>query len=87
MQFINRSKEVLNRYDFKKCVKKQQYVFSCKMDDDFFILTERGVIEGKKGDYVIIDIDGSIHLCKKEVYNLLFDNDNNYQEEYELYDI
>jgi uncharacterized protein YciU (UPF0263 family) len=54
----------------------QLYVKALKIDENFFIETEKGLINGKAGDYLMQNIFGEVYICNRD----------NFESSYKLVD-
>ena len=54
---------------FDTCIKKPIPVKAIQMDIDFYVDT----LEGKAGDYLIIDTDGKRYPCKIELFDEIYE--------------
>lgn len=52
----------------KKAVKKPIPVQCCQIQEDFQIHTLEGVLKGKKGDWLMVGIEGEIYACDNEIF-------------------
>ena len=59
-----------NTFDgkFRKYVKKPVVVRAAQMQDDFRVTTLEGVMHGRKGDYLVIGIEGERYPVRKEIF-------------------
>lgn len=52
----------------KKYSKLPVEVEAFQMDDDFFVDTIEGRMQGYKGDYLIVGVAGEPYPCKQEIF-------------------
>ena len=68
---INR--ENLPDLEFKKAIKKPIPVKCIQIDEPFEIETLEGVMQGKKGDWLMIGIDGETYACDDAIFKKTYD--------------
>lgn len=59
--------------NFKACRKKPITVHAAQMDEDFAVETLEGVMNGKKGDYLMRGAQGEFYPVKKEIFEATYD--------------
>lgn len=61
--------------EFKKAVKKPIAIKCIQINEPFMVETLEGKMKGKKGDWLMIGIDGEMYPCDQDIfdktYNLL----------------
>lgn len=53
---------------FKKAIKKPIPIKCYQIDEVFSVETLEGVMTGKKGDWLMIGINGEMYPCDKEIF-------------------
>jgi hypothetical protein len=51
------------------------YAVQINLPEGFFVNTLEGVMKGKKGDYLLIGIDGEKYICKKSIFEKTYKSD------------
>ncbi|XZF14083.1 hypothetical protein ACTHGU_20075 [Chitinophagaceae bacterium MMS25-I14] len=54
--------------DYEYAVKKPIQIRCIPIDEAFEIETLEGILKGKKGDYLMIGIQGEMYPCSKEIF-------------------
>ena len=60
-------------YDFKKAIKKPIPIRCYQMHEPFEVETLEGTMKGKKGDWLVIGIQGEMYLCDQSVFDMTYD--------------
>lgn len=58
---------------FEKAVKKPIPVRCIEIDEPFEVETMEGVMKGKKGDYLIVGINGEMYPIDREIFMKTYD--------------
>jgi hypothetical protein len=53
---------------FSIAVKKPLSIKCCQMQEPFEVVTMEGKMRGRKGDYLMIGIEGEMYVCKKSIF-------------------
>ena len=60
---------------FKKAIKKPIPIKCIQMDEPFMVETLEGTMKGKKGDWLMVGVNGEMYPCDQAIfdksYNLL----------------
>lgn len=59
--------------EFQKAMKKPIAIKCFKVDEDFEVETMEGVMKGKKGDYLIVGINGEMYPVDSEIFVKTYD--------------
>jgi len=59
--------------EFQKAVKKPIHVRCIQIDEPFEVETMEGMMQGKKGDYLIIGIHDEMYPIDKEIFLKTYD--------------
>lgn len=55
-------------------VKKKPIIIKCcKMEEPFEVETLEGTMKGKKGDYLMVGVQGELYPCDTEVFDQTYD--------------
>jgi hypothetical protein len=60
--------EQLRREGFEHYEKLPKIIHAKQMDKDFEVETMEGTMKGKKGDYLIVGVEGERYPCNEEVF-------------------
>lgn len=63
----------LKDLSFKKAVKKPIPVQCAQIGEPFEVETMEGVLRGKKGDWLMIGINGEMYPCDNEIFNKTYE--------------
>lgn len=55
--------------DFKKAIKKPILIRCIQIDEPFTVETLEGNMKGKKGDWLMVGINGEMYPCDKAIFN------------------
>lgn len=69
----NFKKGIIPELDFRKAVKKPIPVSCAEIDDEFEVETMEGTMKGKKGDYLIIGVNGEMYPIDREIFGKTYD--------------
>ena len=58
---------------FKKAMKKPIAISCAQIDEPFEVETMEGILKGKKGDWLMIGIDGEMYPCDNEIFKKTYD--------------
>ena len=58
---------------FKYVMKKPIKVKALEMEEDFVVQTLEGVLSGKKGDFLMMGVQGELYPCKREIFFKTYD--------------
>lgn len=61
-------KDEIPAWDYEYAVKKPIQIRCKPIDEDFEIETLEGVLKGKKGDYLMIGVQGEMYPCSREIF-------------------
>ena len=59
-------------YDWQFYHHKPTIIRAIQMDEPFSVKTSEGVMEGKKGDYLIEGTHKELYICKKEIFKEIY---------------
>lgn len=59
--------------DFKKAIKKPIPIRCYQMDEPFKVDTLEGMMTGKKGDWLMVGINGEMYPCDQDIFNRSYD--------------
>lgn len=65
---MNLNSENLQEKGFKKYIKKPIPINAKQMQNDFEVKTLEGTMQGKKGDYLVIGIQGEPYPVAKKIF-------------------
>lgn len=72
---IKFSSKNLPELEFKNAMKKPIIIQCCQMDEPFEVETLEGILKGKKGDWLMVGIQGELYPCDQDIfaksYNLI----------------
>jgi hypothetical protein len=57
------------KLEFKKAIKKPIAIKCVQIDEPFLVETLEGKMKGKKGDWLMIGINGEMYPCDQEIFN------------------
>ncbi len=66
-------KNEIPKLEFQKAVKKPIQVRCIQIDEPFEVETMEGVLQGKKGDYLMIGIHGEMYPVEREIFLKTYD--------------
>lgn len=69
----NFKKGVIPELDFRKAVKKPIPIRCAEIDDEFEVETMEGIMKGKKGDLLIIGVNGEMYPIDREIFRKTYD--------------
>ena len=58
---------------FKKAVKKPIAIQCYQMDESFEVETLEGTLSGKKGDWLMVGIEGELYPCDQTIFAKTYD--------------
>jgi len=58
---------------FKKAIKKPIAIHCYQMEEPFEVETLEGVLQGKKGDWLMVGIQGELYPCDQEIFAKSYD--------------
>lgn len=64
-------------YEFKKAVKKPIPIACYQMQEEFEVETLEGTMTGKKGDWLMIGIEGELYPCDQAIFEKTYNLVNN----------
>ena len=59
--------------DFKKAMKKPIAIRCIQIDEPFKVETLEGTMKGKKGDWLMIGVNGEMYPCDKAIFDKTYD--------------
>ena len=59
--------------DFKKAVKKPIAIQCVQIDEPFEVETLEGKMQGKKGDWLMIGVNGEMYPCDKDIFSKTYE--------------
>ncbi|MBT8255406.1 MAG: PGDYG domain-containing protein [Bacteroidia bacterium] len=62
------SSQNLPALDFKTATKKPIPVKCVQIDEPFEVETMEGTLRGKKGDWLMVGVDGEVYPCDQEIF-------------------
>ncbi len=63
----------LPKLDFKEAIKKPISIKCVQIDEPFKVESMEGVMKGKKGDWLMLGIDGELYCCDQEIFKKTYD--------------
>ena len=67
------SSQNLSQYDFKRAIKKPIAIRCLRIDEPFEVKTMEGVLRGKKGDWLMVGVNGEVYPCHHEIFEKTYD--------------
>lgn len=58
---------------YKKATKKPIPQECWQLDDDCEVETLEGTMKGKKGDWLMVGIEGELYVCKRNIFEKTYD--------------
>lgn len=58
----------LKEFSFSKAIKKPIPIKCVQLDEPFEVQTMEGTLRGKKGDWLMIGINGEMYPCDREIF-------------------
>ena len=58
---------------FKKAMKKPIAIRCIQIDEPFKVETLEGTMKGKKGDWLMIGVNGEMYPCDKAIFDKTYD--------------
>ncbi|MBT8272380.1 MAG: hypothetical protein KJO77_01150 [Bacteroidia bacterium] len=55
--------------EFSKATKKPIPIRCIQIDEAFEVETMEGIMQGKKGDWLMVGIDGEMYVCDADIFN------------------
>lgn len=59
--------------DFKTAVKKPIPIKCLQIDEPFEVETMEGRLQGKKGDWLMVGVDGEVYPCDQEIFKKTYE--------------
>lgn len=59
--------------EFKEAIKKPIPVKCIQIDEPFEVETMEGTMKGKKGDWLMVGIDGEMYACDAAIFKKTYD--------------
>ncbi len=67
------SSQNLPQYDFNRAIKRPIPIRCLQIDEPFEVETMEGVLRGKKGDWLMVGVDGEVYPCDREIFEKTYD--------------
>jgi hypothetical protein len=61
------------KLDFKKALKKPIPIKCVQIDEPFEVESMEGVMTGKKGDWLMIGVNGEMYVCDASIFQKTYD--------------
>ena len=61
------------QFEFKKAVKKPIVIECYQIQEPFEVETLEGKLKGKKGDWLMVGIQGELYPCNQEIFAKSYD--------------
>jgi hypothetical protein len=58
----------LPKLNFKTAMKKPIAIRCAQIDETFEVKTMEGTLQGKKGDWLMIGVNGEVYPCDREIF-------------------
>lgn len=58
----------LSQLNFKTAMKKPIPIRCAQIDDVFEVETMEGTLRGKKGDWLMVGVNGEVYPCDREIF-------------------
>lgn len=59
--------------EFKKAIKKPIPIKCIQIDEPFLVETLEGTMKGKKGDWLMVGINGEMYPCDKDIFEKTYE--------------
>lgn len=59
--------------NFKKAMKKPIAIKCIQINEPFMVETLEGVMKGKKGDWLMVGVNGEMYPCDKAIFEKTYD--------------
>lgn len=66
-------KEQVPDLEYKKAIKKPIAIRCIQLDEPFEVHTLEGVMKGKKGDWLMVGVDGEMYPCDADIFRKTYD--------------
>ena len=53
---------------FRLYIKRPIPVKAIQVNDEFYVITKEGIMQGKPGDYLIEGVEGELYCCDKKIF-------------------
>jgi len=63
----------LPQTDFNRAIKRPIPIKCLQIDEPFEVETMEGVLQGKKGDWLMVGVDGEVYPCDREIFEKTYD--------------
>lgn len=67
------SKNSVPHLDFVKAIKRPIAIRCIQIDEPFMVETMEGELKGKKGDWLMVGINGEMYPCDDEIFKKTYD--------------
>ena len=67
------SSQNLPQNDFNRAIKRPIAIRCLQIDEPFEVETMEGVLRGKKGDWLMVGVDGEVYPCDREIFEKTYD--------------
>lgn len=67
------SPEKTPKLNFVKAIKKPIAIKCAQINEPFMVKTMEGELQGKKGDWLMIGINGEMYPCDNEIFKKTYD--------------
>ena len=64
---------ISNQIQLQRAMKKPIPVYVCQMAESFQVETLEGIMTGKAGDWLMIDVNGKVYPCADDVFKKSYD--------------
>lgn len=45
----------------------------CQIDEPFKVHTKEGIMNGKKGDWLMVGVKGELYVCNQDIFQMTYD--------------
>jgi PGDYG protein len=63
----------LPQNDFNRAIKRPIPIKCLQIDEPFEVETMEGVLRGKKGDWLMVGVNGEVYPCDREIFEKTYD--------------
>ena len=60
-------------FKFKKAIKKPIPINCIQINEPFTVETLEGIMKGKKGDWLMVGVNGEMYPCDKTIFEKTYD--------------
>jgi hypothetical protein len=67
------SRHILPELEFKEAIKRPLKIRCVQIGEDFEVETMEGVLKGKKGDWLMVGVEGEVYPCENSIFRASYD--------------